>query len=106
MKWNVYYHDINRDKIDVYNIFDHISFRRDVEKYLSEYTDKEEFEERLERSLFYYFGSKAEWEIIISPWVGGRNTKKVKIDVYDQVMINWDVFLDYVWGEKDNECSK
>lgn len=102
MKWNVYYHDINRDKMEVFNIFDHSSFCNDIKKYLKEYTDKEKFEERLKRSLSYYFWCKAEWEIVISPWVGGRNTKEVKIDVYDQVMNNWDVFVDCVWKEKNN----
>lgn len=106
MKWNVYYHDINRNKMEVFNVFNHSSFRKDVEKHLNECTGKEEFAERLKRSLSYYFWCKAEWEIIISPWVGGRNTKEVKIDIYDQVMNNWEIFLDYVWKEKNNGCNK
>ena len=48
----------------------------------------------------YYFWSKAEWEIILSPWCGGRDTKDIKIDVYDQVMNNWDIFVDYVFNSK------
>lgn len=45
----------------------------------------------------YYFWSKCEWEIIICPWVGKADD--IKIDVYDQLMLNWDKFVDYVWSE-------
>lgn len=100
MKWNVFYHDINRDKIGTYNIFKHGGFREDVKNAIKKYKDKDEFAEQLKKELMYYFWAKCEWEIILSPWVGGRNTKDIKIDVYDQVMLNWDVFLDYVWDNK------
>ena len=135
MKWNVYYHDFNRKKIEVYNIFDHYSFRKEVEKHLKEYTDKEEFAERLRRSLSYYFGYKAEWEIVLTSWTPHIKMMELdrlnaerkeyikkwnrepyslyinpdvgeKIDVYSQVMNNWEIFVDYVWKEKDNGCNK
>ena len=100
MKWVVYYHEFNGDKIKVFNIFDHSGFATDVKKYLKKYEVKEEFAEQLRRSLFYYFCSKCEWEILISAWVGSRDSKPIKVDVYEQVMNNWDVFLDYVWNSK------
>lgn len=45
----------------------------------------------------YYFWSKTEWEVIVSPWVGKGGDEK--IDVYDQLKLNWDKFVDYVWSE-------
>lgn len=101
MKWIVYYHDINRDKIDTYNVFKHGRFREDVIKAIKKYKNKDEFAEQLKSELQFYFWSKAEWEIVISPWVGGKNTKSIKIDVYDQVMNNWEIFVDYVWNNKE-----
>ena len=65
------------------------------------YEDKNSFADKLKRELQYYFWSKAEWEIIISPWLGSSNSERIKIDVYDQVMLNWDVFVDYVWNNKE-----
>ena len=45
--------------------------------------------------------------MIISPWCGGKNTKDIKVDIYTQVMNNWNVFLDYVWnGKKEDQKSK
>ena len=106
LKWYVYYHSINSQKIKTYNIFDHYGFVKDVEKYFKKYKNKEEFVDKLKSSLMYFFWSKSEWEIIISPWCGGRNTKEVKIDVYDQVMNNWEVFADYVWNSKIHRPRK
>lgn len=40
-----------------------------------------------------------EWEVVIGPWCGDRGTKEIKVDVYMQVMNNWDIFVDYVWNE-------
>lgn len=101
MKWIVYYHDINSDKMSTYNIFEHGSFRKYVKEVVEEYKDKDEFAKQLKSELRYYFWSKAEWEIILSPWVGGKNTRELKIDVYDQVMNNWDIFVDYVWENRE-----
>ena len=101
MEWNVYRHNINRKKMEVYNIFDHSSFREDVEALFRECTEKEEFAERLKRILSYYFWCKAEHEIIIAPWVGGDKKKEAeKIDIYSQVMNNFDVFINYCWEER------
>ena len=106
LKWYVYYHSINAQAIKTYNIFNHCGFVKDIEKYFKKYKNKDEFAEKLKSSLMYYFWSKAEWEVLISPWCGGRNTKEIKIDVYDQVMNNWDVFVDYVWNSKIHRPRK
>ena len=98
MEWYVYYHNYNKDEIEKYNIFDHYGFRHDVELGIRQYDIKEEFAEDIKAELMYYFWSKAEWEVIVGPWCGSRNNKYIKIDVYDQVMLNWDAFVDYVWN--------
>ena len=100
MKWNVFYYNINKKKIETFNIFEHSSFNKYIQQ-AKKLKTKEEFSEQLKSELLYYFWSKAEWEVIITPWVGGDREKcAVKIDVYEQVMSNWDVFVDYVWSEK------
>ena len=51
----------------------------------------------MDKILKYYFWSKAEWEVIISPWVGGKIEQcEIKIDVYSQVKINWEAFFNMV----------
>ena len=98
MEWNVYYHDINAQKIIQWNIFKHGSFYKEVDDLLKSELDKEEFIERLRKSLMYYFWSKCEYEILVSPWVGRAGD--IKIDIYDQIMMNFDRFVDYVWSFK------
>lgn len=105
MVWNVYYHDINSGKIELLDIFRHSSFSKEVKDRLKKCKNKEEFAKEIKSSLMYYFWSKCEYEIIIAPWCGGRNTDSIKIDVYDQVMANFNVFVDYLWSSKNNPKS-
>ena len=99
MKWNVFYYDINRKKISTYNIFDHSSFLKYVKEAMKECKFKQEFAEQLKSELRYYFWAKAEWELLFYPWVGDEKAA-IKIDVYDQVMNNFEIFVDYVWSFK------
>lgn len=101
MEWNVFYHNVNSQKIETLNIFKHRSFTECVNKHLKECKTKDEFAEKLKSELHYYFWCKAEYEVIISPWCGGRDTKDIKVDIYTQVKNNWPIFLDYVWKSKD-----
>jgi len=65
-----------------------------------EYKIKEKFADRLDSVMRFYFWSKCEHEVIIAPWVG--DAKEIKIDVYDQLHMNWDKFVDYVWNFKED----
>ena len=103
LKWNVFYHSVNKQEIVTLNVFNHWRFSEDVENNLKKIKDKDEFAEKLRHDLMYYFWSKSEYEIIISPWCGERNTKDIKVDIYTQVMNNWDIFLDYVWNSKKHK---
>ena len=101
MKWLVYINDYyTRKSITTYNIFDHYRFKEDCDEIWDKFKfDKDMFEEQIKRKLVYYFGSKCEWEIILSGWPPLKSFKEKKIDVYDQVMLNWDTFINYVWNQ-------
>lgn len=100
MVWNVYHYNMNTRKIETFDIFQHGRFRADVEKSLAECSNKNTFADRLNRDLQYYFWAKYEYEIFLVPWSHGKNDDEVKIDIYKQVRLNWDVFVDYVWSHK------
>lgn len=129
LEWNVFYHDINKNKIATKNIFNHWKFNEDVQKSLKKFKDKDEFAEQLRRDLMYYFWSKYEHEVVITsfpPYIKTNELDRLndernlcreknkrdpiclsvdletgaKIDIYAQVMNNWDIFLDYVWNSK------
>lgn len=97
MEWNVYYHDFNANEIVTRNIFKHAMFTKDVNELLrNKNLNKEEFSERLRKDLMYYFWARSEYEVIIKPWVGEGDD--IKIDIYGQVLLNWNRFVDYVWS--------
>ena len=129
LKYYVYYHRFNGKSIDKFNVFDHGRFYEDVKKNLKKYDNKEEFAEELRKDLAYYYWSKSEWEVVITSWVPsitmqeldrlnaereeakkkfGRDPHSLyvnpdigeKIDVYEQVRLNWDLFVDYVWSHR------
>ena len=100
MEWYVFRHNVNSQQIERWNVFDHGRFREDVLRCLKKHGNREEFAEALRKELFYYYGMKSEWEVLIAPWVGGKITNERKVDVYTQVRLNWDAFVEYVWGEK------
>ena len=134
MVWNVYREDFNNKAIVTYNIFDHGGFAQDVNKLLKEDISKDEFANQLKRSLRYYFWGKSEHEVVITSWPVYINRAELdrlnteyqeynnkwghypyniniipnvgeKIDIYNQVMMNFDIFVDMIWREK-NDASR
>lgn len=114
LEWYAYYHEWNGNKIKPFNVFDHGRFYDDCKKNARKNIhDYEAFKEQLKRDAMYYFWSKCEWEIILSPWVRRMDftNTEVKIDVFDQLQLNWDAFCKYTWDhgaelrrrEKKNE---
>lgn len=105
LSWYAYRQDANSGKIEPWNIFEHGSFHRSIIDYLKRFkdesmgaNDKLAFRNKVNSDLMYYFWSKAEYEIILKNWIG--KDCEIKIDIYDQVMLNFDKFIDYLWGVK------
>lgn len=125
LEWNVYYYDFNKNTIRALNIFKNKRFRneifltmedyskrvftilnkRTIEKCIKERNDKQlvykihdakyTMQEKIRNTLFYYYGSKTEYEVVIKPWVGDDNAS-IKVDIYSQVMLNFDEFIWYL----------
>lgn len=104
MKWCVIAESVNRKEFYEMNVFDHYSFREEVQKLLKKKVTREEFSEDLRHIAMYYFWSKSEWEIVVtSLFRGGReDSPEKKIDVYNQLRMNWERFVDYVWQFASN----
>lgn len=114
MEWYVYYEDVNKKKIEKFNIFNHAWFTDDCIKILEKYTGKRKLSEDeiskpnpdvlndiaedIKHSLMYYYWTKCEWEVLLVSWTSPENKKTYKkIDVYEQVMMNYPAFIEYVW---------
>lgn len=119
MYWNVFYANPNGD-IDIWNIFKHKTFYEEVKTALT-LADKEEFTRQLHKIVKYYFWAKNEYEITISSWpsyitrfesqiIKSKDLPQYrlivnvegseKFSIYDQIELNWDVFVDYCWRFK------
>lgn len=104
LTWNVYVENVNKRCIETHNIFDHTKLVEDLKKARKQFKDdKAGFIEQLRRELMYYYWSKCEWEVIITSWPPTRpeyGFEDMKIDVYEQVRLNWDIFSEYVWEHR------
>ena len=101
-EWYVIIENVNAKKIEKYNVFNHASFLNDCDKaWKDNHKDHEngfaKFEESVRRSLMYYFWSKCEWEILVYGFPYYEKFRPKKIDAYDQVTMNWNNFINYLW---------
>lgn len=130
MQWFVLYNNINARNIEKYDIFKHGGFAKDVNKLLKQSLTKQDFAEKLRREVQYYFWGRCEMEQVMCSWpvyIDDDELTRVneeyetynakyghypytvnvdpdvckKICIYDQVMLNFDVFCDYVWKQKE-----
>lgn len=69
------------------------------ERFMEDISEDTTVKVHAEANLYW---SKCEWEIILSPWPPRDGEQDIKVDVYDQIKINWDHFVDYVWNERKN----
>lgn len=102
MEWNVFVGDFNHGVIRIHNVFDHAGVMEDLRKLASKYRDKERdtFEIEMQKSLMYWYWSKTEWEVVIDHWPHSDRRKPRKVDVWQQIYLNWGAFCDYVWSHR------
>ena len=98
--WWVYISDFNRNCIKKHNVFNHYRFYQDCRKNYRKNKERADFVEQLRKDLMYYYWSKCEWEIVLQHWPPRENFHDEKIDVYEQVRMNWSAFSDYVWDNR------
>lgn len=101
LEWNVYISNFNQRSIEVHNIFNHHRFWEDcIKNKKKNKNNKEEFVKQLRADLQYYYWGKSEWEVTIHHWPDSDRMKNKKVDVYQQVRMNWDIFIDYLWEHR------
>ena len=125
LKWLVFRENINTRKIEEFDIFRHSSFAEDVDKLLKEHLNYDEFAEELRHTAQYYFWAKSEHEVVVCSWpvyidkkelarlneeietrhyaINVKPTVGIKVDIYMQLMLNWKVFVDYVWSKGERK---
>lgn len=102
MEWYVYIYDINSRTMRKHNVL--AGREETIRRYKKESKSIEEFSKLLRSEMMAYYWSRCEWEILISNWCGGDRSEEKKIDVFDQLQLNWDVFVWYCWNNGDLMC--
>lgn len=108
--WNVYNQNFNAREIEVINLFDKFDIDDFIKLFKKRYKNKEQqtienFKSELKNQLMYRFWSRCEWEVIITAWPPDDKVS-IKVDVYEQIMNNFDVFCDYVWKNTVGRVKK
>lgn len=97
LEWNVIYFDINKKAFTVYNVLSDRIIKEIVDR-TKKITNRDLFAEEVRHIIMYYFWSKCEWEIVLQEWTGASKKEEIKVDVYDQLTLNWNRFIDYLWN--------
>ena len=96
--YNVWIWDFNHDALESYDVVPRfVESIRQYTKPKSLPKTKEALNEILESNVRYSFWSKCEYEMIIHGWPEQNNDQKV--DVYQQLKLNWPIFLDFFWEQ-------
>lgn len=95
-EWNVYYYDINTNEIKTGNILKNLGDL--IYNMRCKAESKEAFEEELRKEMMFRYWSKIEWELTVGAYGVGDGSEQQRIDVYDQIRLNWDKFVSYCWN--------
>lgn len=94
--WNVWMWNFAHDKLEVYDVMPRFidEFKSLKKKNIPDTIGK--LSDWLNSEATYMFWSKCEYEMIIHGWPVRKNDEK--IDIYEQLQLNWDVFVDYFYA--------
>ena len=76
-----------RNELFYYNIFNNARVNKELKDIAIDRPSHDELVQRLASIFMYSFWSKCEYEMVVSPWVGGDKAEE-KIDVWDQIYPN------------------
>lgn len=106
LEWKVFNYNVNQHLIHTVNIFkySHI-FELSVAQYQKN-RDVQEFEHNIKANLQYMFWCRSEYEIVLTPLFNHKESEELKIDIYEQIMINWDKFFNYLLNEVNKQLEE
>ena len=94
-KWNVWIWNVNNDILEQYDVVPMLL--RELKSLRKEDfpMNKRSMDKELTTWAQYYFWARGEYEMIVQGLHKKDNEEKV--DVYDQLMLNWDTFSEAFW---------
>lgn len=105
-EWNVYIEDFNAKTIKSYNVFTHRTFLQGIMDAYSHNETVLGFSAEVERWARCCFWSKCEYEVLVSGWPPTPDrTEETKIDVFDQLKLNWKHFIFTLWDSLEKRFN-
>ena len=118
LSWNVLYEDFNKKEIVYYDIFKGGYFEGIARDLKEQVSSKELFAEEFRIKLMSMFWARSEYEVVVTSWppyidkeeLDRLNQEDIKyrtdvnltvgrkIDIFEQLKMNWQQFIDYVWN--------
>lgn len=102
--WLVWIWDFNHDRLEEYDVMPYFLEEYKALKKKDRPVDLEELSEWLDNAASYRFWAKCEYEMIVHSWPELKND--MKVDVYDQLRLNWDVFVKFFYDEVVSKKGK
>lgn len=102
-EWYVYVSDFNKREIKTFNVFHSYNFLRGCKECFKKYKlpqQRDELVNEIRSCASYSFWSKCEYETVITDIFGRDGFQDKKIDVYQQLMLNWEPFIEYTIKHK------
>lgn len=95
LEYNVLLPNINKEIVYKFNLFHSVRFRSCLMDLKARYKKEINIDlrEEIRRALAYSYRAKAEYEIMVKCLFG---KVEHKIDVYEQVMLNFELFYEYL----------
>ena len=95
LEWNTILYE--HDKLRIYNVFNNAYFSEAVTNIMhTPNISRSEISEVIMRKAQWQFWGRCEYEHIISSWPPYDGDKGYKIDIFEQLTLNWDRFIDYI----------
>lgn len=101
--WNVFCteHTNNGDEVFIANVFDlnWPFLGRLYRNYKDCEDDFDKFSKEVRSNLMCEYWARCEYEVFISDMFSPEESA-IKVDIYQQVMMNWDNFISYLWENR------
>lgn len=100
LSWKAFYHNFNARRIEEYNVLNDGFINGLMERLPKKKSDitYDIFKENLRSELMYRYWCKCEWEVVLSAFPPSKNGEEErKVDIYQQVMLNFEIFCKYAY---------
>lgn len=91
-------YDPNKKDFVYFNVL-HEGVVAEITKRTKKAKTKNDFELEVKCICQYHYWSRYEYELLFVQYTSNENRHVVKTDAYYQLRMNWDRFIDYLWGE-------